>query len=84
VVVGFLPELGVEDMLFVELAGNILFVWFEKTAGDWLWCNGMTIVGLGCLDEFAGKMMDTDIAEVGWMPLLFLLAKDVNGTLQLY
>jgi hypothetical protein len=59
VVVGFLSEVGVEDMLFeglagsilfAELEGNILFVKFAKIVADWLQCSGMMGVGLGCLD----------------------------------
>jgi hypothetical protein len=72
VVVGFLPEVGVEYMLSAELVGNMLFMVFAKTASDWLWCNGMMKVGLACLNGFVGKMKDTDIAGSGVDATTFL------------
>jgi hypothetical protein len=72
VVVVFLPEVGVEDMLSAELAGNMLFAGFVKTAGNWLWCDGMMKVGLGCLDGFAEKMSYADLARGGIDDAAFL------------
>jgi hypothetical protein len=74
-VVGFLPEVEVEYMLSTELAGNMLFVEFAKTTRDWLWCNGMTKVGLGWLDGFVGKMKGTNVAGGGIDVAAFLASK---------
>jgi hypothetical protein len=64
-VASFLSVVGVEGILFVELAGSMLLAEFAKIAGGWLWCNDTTEVGLGCLDRLVGKMRDKDIVGGG-------------------
>jgi hypothetical protein len=72
VVVGFSLEVEVEYMLYAELVGNMLFVEFAKTAGDWWWCNGMRKVRLCCLDGFVGTMKDMNVARGGIETAVFL------------
>jgi hypothetical protein len=47
VVAGFLSEVGVDDVLFAEPAGSLLFAESANTVADLLLCNDMMEVGLG-------------------------------------
>jgi hypothetical protein len=73
VVAGFLPEVGVEDVLFAGPVGTVLFAEFANITADYLRCNGMMEVGLGWLDVLVGKKRDKDIAGGGIDTAAFLV-----------
>jgi hypothetical protein len=73
VVARFLPEVGVEDVLFAGPTGSVLFAEFVNTVPDWLRCNGTIEVGLGWLDVLVGKKRDKDIAGGGIDTAAFLV-----------
>jgi hypothetical protein len=55
--------------------GDMLLLWLARAADDWLWWNDMAEVG------FVEKMMGRDVVGVGFIMMLFLLAKDVDSLL---
>jgi hypothetical protein len=75
VVARFLPEVGVEDVLFAGPTGSVLFAEFVNTVPDWLWCNGTMEVGFGWLDVLVGKVRDQDIAGGGIDTAAFLVGE---------
>jgi hypothetical protein len=63
------------DKFCAEVMGDMLLLWLARAADDWLWWNDMAEVG------FVEKMMGRDVVGVGFIMMLFLLAKDVDSLL---